>query len=250
MQVFDIELFREKPEIFYSVARVLSLPVDVLPSRTHTFIGLIEKHNKLLRNYTQNVDGIEDAAGITRVVRCHGTLRTASCMRCRRSVAYELIAPAIAAGRVPTCDVCISTVPTAASAVTIRAPRRAAAKKASETLTAMVPTDAITRAVLRPDIVFFREPLPSSYARTLLQDVRAADVVLVMGTSLAVAPVSSFMANLPASTPTVLINKTVVKTVHKFQYSLIGDCDTIVAQLQTRLGWHGTDVGSAMRTDP
>ena len=36
------------------------------------FIRKIEQHNKLLRNYTQNIDTLEQVAGIRNVVQCHG----------------------------------------------------------------------------------------------------------------------------------------------------------------------------------
>ena len=38
------------------------------------FIRLIEQHNKLLRNYTQNIDTLEQVAGISNVIQCHGEL--------------------------------------------------------------------------------------------------------------------------------------------------------------------------------
>lgn len=33
---------------------------------------MLEKQKKLLRNYTQNIDTLEKAAGIENVVECHG----------------------------------------------------------------------------------------------------------------------------------------------------------------------------------
>ncbi len=32
--------------------------------------------------YTQNIDSLEAAAGIERVVQCHGSFATVSCLRC------------------------------------------------------------------------------------------------------------------------------------------------------------------------
>ena len=42
---------------------------------------------KLLRNYTQNIDTLEQEAGISRVIQCHGSFATASCSVCKRQVA-------------------------------------------------------------------------------------------------------------------------------------------------------------------
>jgi NAD-dependent SIR2 family protein deacetylase len=44
------------------------------PSPCHKFIASLEAKGKLLRNYTQNVDGLERKAGISRVIECHGSM--------------------------------------------------------------------------------------------------------------------------------------------------------------------------------
>lgn len=38
----------------------------------HYFIKALEDNEKLLRNYTQNIDTLEQVAGIKRIVQCHG----------------------------------------------------------------------------------------------------------------------------------------------------------------------------------
>ena len=47
-------------------------PGQFQPSLSHYFIAELEKKDKLLRNYTQNIDTLEQAAGLTRVIQCHG----------------------------------------------------------------------------------------------------------------------------------------------------------------------------------
>jgi hypothetical protein len=69
---------------FYKFAKfLLPDPDKYKPSFTHRFISYLEQNNKLLRNYTQNVDQLERAAGITRLCESHGTLRTFKCIRCK-----------------------------------------------------------------------------------------------------------------------------------------------------------------------
>jgi len=41
----------------------------------YRFIAMLEKSGQLLRNYTQNIDTLEQVAGIKRVVQCHGILK-------------------------------------------------------------------------------------------------------------------------------------------------------------------------------
>ena len=107
-EVFDIQLFRDDPSIFYSVAR------DILPSTnkfspTHEFIHLLQEKGKLLTNFTQNIDNLEGHAGILpeKLIQCHGSFATASCVECGYKVKGEEIYKDLKAGRVARCDRCI-----------------------------------------------------------------------------------------------------------------------------------------------
>ena len=42
------------------------------PSPCHKFIRRIEERGCLLRNYTQNIDTLEQVAGLQKVIQCHG----------------------------------------------------------------------------------------------------------------------------------------------------------------------------------
>jgi NAD+-dependent protein deacetylase sirtuin 1 len=72
--LFDYEFFRIDAEPFYKFAKKLLPDETVRPSPCHNFIANLESRGKLLRNYTQNVDGLERKAGISRVVECHGSM--------------------------------------------------------------------------------------------------------------------------------------------------------------------------------
>lgn len=56
------------------------------------------------------------------------------------------------------------------------------------------------------------------------------DLILVMGTSLKVAPVADLLSHLPSSVPTVLINRTPITHV-AMDVMLLGDSDRIVQYL-------------------
>lgn len=104
-QMFDIEYFRETPEIFYSFAKEL-YPTNYEPSPSHLFVKLVEDKGKLLRNYTQNIDTLEHKADIKRVVNCHGSFATASCVTCGYKVDGKEIESYIMAQQVPPCPKC------------------------------------------------------------------------------------------------------------------------------------------------
>ena len=65
-------------------------------------------HDNRGQNYTQNIDTLETAAGVQRVLQCHGSFATASCIQCRRKVIGTEIEEDILAGQVPLCKVCNS----------------------------------------------------------------------------------------------------------------------------------------------
>ena len=78
--------------------------------------------------------------------------------------------------------------------------------------------------IAQPDIVFFGEKLDDSFDRSLLADRDEVDLLLVMGTSLKVAPVADVTGHLPHSIPQILINRDPITHVN-FDVQLLGDCD-------------------------
>ena len=59
--------------------------------------------------------------------------------------------------------------------------------------------------------------------------------MLVMGTSLRVAPVSEILPQLPPTIPVVLINRELVGQPHSFDVELLGDSDIVVEHLRKML---------------
>lgn len=65
--LFSSSLFRsaETTSLFYSFIAELKLSIDAVePSKTHQFIKKLDEKGKLLRSYTQNIDGLERRAGL------------------------------------------------------------------------------------------------------------------------------------------------------------------------------------------
>jgi NAD-dependent SIR2 family protein deacetylase len=90
MGLFDLSKFVYTPQPFLGYVRHL-LSGGFAPSASHQFIRELERRSKLLRNYTQNVDTLEAAAGIERVVHVHGHLGEAACIACRTVVPGALL---------------------------------------------------------------------------------------------------------------------------------------------------------------
>ena len=65
--LFDASLFRDSTStsVFYTFISQLKQSIDhAEPSPTHRFIKTLDSKKKLLRSYTQNIDGLEERAGL------------------------------------------------------------------------------------------------------------------------------------------------------------------------------------------
>jgi NAD-dependent SIR2 family protein deacetylase len=61
--LFHLDFFEENPAPFYKFAVLNNLFAPRKPSTSHFFLKLLEEQSKLLRVYTQNIDGLEEFAG-------------------------------------------------------------------------------------------------------------------------------------------------------------------------------------------
>ncbi|KAL8874395.1 MAG: hypothetical protein Q9174_000240, partial [Haloplaca sp. 1 TL-2023] len=220
-EVFDISIFWEDPSIFYSIAK------DILPSSrkfspTHAFIKLLQDKGKLLTNFTQNIDNLESHAGILpeKLIQCHGSFATATCLSCGYRVKCEEIYDDLKAGRVARCDRCIRMLRQMAPSGVKRKRSTnglSTSKKRRQSYEDSTDDDddqeydVAVAGIMKPDITFFGEDLPETFHKRLVEhDKDLVDLVLVIGTSLKVAPVSEFSGVLPAETPQIYISREVI----------------------------------------
>lgn len=88
--VFTLSYFRKNQEPFYTLMRsIFSRRFD--PTLSHAFIRLLDQKNKLLRCFTQNIDGLEISAGLppNKIVEAHGSLASSRCIDCRAEVSHN-----------------------------------------------------------------------------------------------------------------------------------------------------------------
>lgn len=228
--VFSVDLFRQDPSIFYSIAHLI-LPPDKVRSPLHCFIRLLQDKGKLLRNYTQNIDNLEANAGVTpdKLVQCHGSFATASCFTCKYRVPGEVLFPNIRAKKIAYCPFCA-------------AERKALIQKYEKMEDEGVTysrrfEDLKSFGVMKPDITFFGEDLPDRYHNFIKEDVKKCDLLLCIGTSLKVAPVSEIVNRVPNDVPQILINRDPIDHC-EFDVELLGYCDQAVAWLcNEKLKW-------------
>jgi NAD-dependent histone deacetylase SIR2 len=201
--VFDISYFRQNPDPFYVLAKEL-YPGKFFPTVAHSFIALLDEKYMLQMLFTQNIDCLERRAGVPgeKIVEAHGSFATQRCIDCKTEYPDDLMIKAVEVGEAPHC---------------------------------IVPQ---CNGLVKPDIVFFGEPLPESFHRN--RHVPAmADLVIVMGTSLTVQPFASLPQFASEGVPRVLINKEIVGDFGSRldDVMVLGDCDEGVRKLADALGW-------------
>ena len=242
-ELFDIENFRENPSTFFTVAKdivpAVSVNGDLRFSPTHAFVRLIQDKGKLLANYSQNIDGLELAVGIhvEKLVQCHGSLASGTCVTCGMVEGGKDWMATLRSGLVPKCKNCHRLQEEAAHSQ--KRKRQRSRRPASRYTSADDSSDEsdVIEGVLKPDVVFFGEGLPGSYHEHVQRDVHMVDLMIIIGTSLAVPPVRLLPALLPPKVPQIWISKSKCPPDLEMDIELFGKCDVVVEDLAGRLGW-------------
>lgn len=185
--LFDIHFFKEDARPFYEFSRRLYFPLGnnerVRASDSHKLLALLEQQNKLLRVYTQNIDGLEQKAGVSanKVVYAHGSLQTATCLTCGSKVSAEDLEDDILHGRVARCQ---KPLKEGKRQPKIFVPLRDSSPRTNKRK--RVECTGQCGGVLKPDVTFFGEALHDNVGRCLESDYKKADALIVIGTSLSV----------------------------------------------------------------
>ncbi|KAF2018569.1 SIR2-domain-containing protein [Aaosphaeria arxii CBS 175.79] len=244
-QVFDIHNFDEDPKVFYTLAG------DILPdlkkwTPTHEFIRLLQDKDKLLTNYTQNIDNVESHAGIRRdkLIQCHGSWATATCRKCKYRIPGEDIFGDIRNHTPAECKNCLKEIALQGDRPGMKRKRssngngsRKRRKSDESDSDDDGQYDIPQPGIMKPDITFFGEALPQDFFDRLREtDKEKVDLVIVIGTSMKVAPVSEIPNFVPGDVPQIYISRDPIHHIN-FDINLLGDSDTIVAELARRAGW-------------
>lgn len=154
MKVSSLSSFQQHPERFFNWLRPLVRQIMAAePNPAHQALAALEASGWLQGVITQNIDMLHQRAGSCKVIEMHGSLRQAVCTHCRKTQPLEVYGPLLLEQEeIPRCPDC--------------------------------------GWILKPDIVLFGEVLPiqaMEAAQTLCEN---ADLILVAGTALEVAPVN------------------------------------------------------------
>ncbi len=152
-ELFGIDLFRSDPALFYEWSRDFVYGLDTFhPCTVHNVLARLERMGLLNAVITQNIDRLHTLAGSKNVFEVHGSPHVHHCLTCGKAYNYDEVAPTVRAGQVPHCS---------------------------------------CGGILKPDIVFYGEPLPEATFNAALRACQEADLCLVLGSSLTVFPAAA-----------------------------------------------------------
>jgi NAD-dependent deacetylase len=152
--VGSLATFLSRPEVFWQFHRGrVEMLEEVQPNPAHVAVAELERRGIVKAVITQNIDRLHSRAGSVNVIEVHGSLDRGVCLRCAAELTLdETIARADAAENgVPLCDCGFQ---------------------------------------LKTGVIQFGEPLPADKIQAAYEHAQRADVILVVGTSLLVEPVS------------------------------------------------------------
>jgi NAD-dependent SIR2 family protein deacetylase len=172
-----------------AVADLAGLP----PTAAHHLLAAMEERGMLLRAYTQNVDGLEHAAGLPddRVVQAHGGFRAAHCAACGAEASpYAVMAALLGGGE----------------------EEEGEEEEGGQAEPEPPLCPSCNERAVKPDVVLFGERLPARFHRLRLQDMPRCELLLVLGTAMAVEPFASLLRAPPSPLcARVLVNRDPVR---------------------------------------
>ncbi len=149
-----LSAFKDQPEKFWDFIRDMMVDREIEPNPAHRILADWEKFGLLQGVITQNIDLLHRRAGSECVFELHGSLGEASCYDCGRDYSWEWLEDILGRDDIPSCQNCGSSR-------------------------------------IKPDVVFFGEMLPGDILRRAEEEAVKSDVMIVIGSSLAVHPAAS-----------------------------------------------------------
>lgn len=90
-RIISHSFFRRNPEYFYRFYREKMLPLGFEPNITHRVLAKWEAQGRLLGLVTQNIDGLHQKAGSSKVYELHGSVLRNYCMECGKFHGAEFV---------------------------------------------------------------------------------------------------------------------------------------------------------------
>jgi NAD-dependent protein deacetylase/lipoamidase len=200
MEVAHVSVFERDPERFWSYYRPRFQALGGKePNRAHEALAELERRGLIEGVITQNIDRLHRAAGSENVIEVHGSIETSSCTACGRAFGLDEVDGLFDERGVAICAECGGAV--------------------------------------KPDVVLFGELLPEEAMGRSTELAEAADLMLCVGSSLAVHPVAGLpQLTLAAGGALAIVTKGETPYDREAEVKLGGEVDEELAALVAALG--------------
>jgi len=153
MEYATIQAFDGDPEKVWSFyALRFHALAEAVPNDAHRALAELENRGLVRAVVTQNIDLLHERAGTHELVEVHGSIRTCICRGCGATYELEHVRRLLDGGSAPRCEAC--------------------------------------GTILKPNVVMFGELLPFEAIDRAYALAREASLLLVVGSTLEVTPVS------------------------------------------------------------
>jgi NAD-dependent SIR2 family protein deacetylase len=189
------------------------------PNAAHRALARLESRGCVSLLITQNVDGLHQAAGSGNVIDLHGRLDIVLCMQCGHSLARAHLQHRLLADNPGWAEVEARVAPDGDVDIAGR-----------DHGDFVVPACPRCGGILKPDVVFFGEPVPRERVARAFDGVAQADALLVVGSSLMVYSGFRFAeAAAAARKPIAAVNLGRTRADHLFALKISEPCGEVLS---------------------
>lgn len=201
MEVASLSAFKSDPNRFYSwLEPFLKKMYEAEPNPAHNALVKMEQAGFLQSIITQNIDALHQKSGSKNVIEVHGTYQTLSCPACFRQIEadVDLIINLLEKSLIPRCLDC--------------------------------------ETILKPDIILYEEQLPKEDWNQARDEIQACDLLLVLGSSLTVTPVSDLpFSALSYGAKIIIINQGWTHLDNQAEVALDGDLADLLSIITNKV---------------
>lgn len=156
MEALSTNVLFNDPKKFYNTGfKIITSMKDAKPNKAHGILAKMEDEGLIHLIITQNIDNLHLRAGSQNIYEVHGNSRSCTCMKCNKSYNIDTIEERVNQNEIPPKCIC--------------------------------------GGIIRPDVVLFGDMLPDCFYEGMME-VENADLLIVIGSSLTVYPVSQMAA--------------------------------------------------------
>ena len=190
------------------------------PNSAHAAIADLEKNGLVNVVVTQNVDNLHRRAGSNNVIDLHGVLDEILCLACHTKFARAEFQE----------QLCIANPDWTVNFTGI-APDGDARLARDDFSSFTVPACENCGGMLKPNVVFFGEPVPTARVTRASEEIGNAEALLIVGSSLMVFSGYRFVRDANnAGIPVAIVNRGVTRADQFATIKVRSDCASVLAQ--------------------